>query len=251
MSTWSDTAMAAQSSDAMDVSHEKRQGSSQAIGDLLNRGKRRRLKALVRRNSLSRNALRGFFQAFNPRDHGQIMKAAERYDNLTKSKGKRNGALGYTGIKVLKVLLECIDYRSGRLEPSYLAICKKAHLSVSAVAEALKRLVVHGFLDLKRRYEETGNTDGGPPVRQITNAYRLMLPALAAKTLRSMPPVPISDDELERRKAERNERERMICQLPEWEQPVVRAHVLDPDLAAALNSLSKALLSANPSDAKL
>jgi DNA-binding transcriptional ArsR family regulator len=200
---------------------------------------------LVRRNSVHKDALQGFFQSFDPRTRGKILKAAERYDNLTKSKGKRNGALGYTGLKVLKALLEFIDYKSGRLEPSYLALCKKACLSVSAVSAALKRLVKHGFLELQRRYEETGYTDGGPTVRQITNAYRISLPALAAKTLRSVLPAPFSDDERERRRALYDERERMIRQLPEWQQPVVRANVSDPQLTDVLNSLARAVYAAD------
>ena len=54
-----------------------------------------------------------------------------------------------------------------------------------------------------------------------------MLPALAAKTLRSTPPAPLSDDEVWHRKIQREERERMICQLPDWEQPVARANIVE------------------------
>jgi hypothetical protein len=61
--------------------------------------------------------LRGFFRAVDRREVGLILKAAERLDNLMKAKGRRNGALGYTGLKVLKALLSLIDYRTGRLEP--------------------------------------------------------------------------------------------------------------------------------------
>lgn len=229
----------------------ERRGECIPIAGLCNRRRRRRLNALVRRGSVHRNSLEGFFTTFDRRDRGKILKAAERYDDLTKPKGKRNGALGYTGIKVLRALLDFIDYRSGRLEPSYLAICRKTKLCVNAVAEALKRLVLHGFIDKKRRYEETGNTDGGPAVRQITNAYRVMLPAAAARTLTSHPPAPVSDDELERRKAQHEERERMICQLPEWERAVVRADVTDPELAEVLNRLAKAVFGSNSSATQL
>jgi hypothetical protein len=239
------------SSKSIDVNPEERRLACLSIGELVNRAKRRRLKALVRRGSVERSAHSEFFQPFNPRDHGRILKAAQRYDDLTKPKGRRNGALGYTGLKVLWALLKAIDYRSGRLEPSYLALCKRANLSVSAVADALKRLVLHGFLDLRRRYEKTGNTDGGPPVRQITNAYRVMLPRLAAKTLRCAPQTPVCDDEFERRRAQREERERMICQLPEWERPVVRANVIDNDIAAALNRLGRAVFAATELGARL
>ncbi|NJS14196.1 MAG: RNA replicase [Sphingopyxis sp.] len=199
------------------------------------------MKAFVRRGSLHRDALKGFFQSFDPKQKGPILKAAERYDNITKPAGKRNGALGYTGIKVLKVLLDLIDYRTGRLEPSYLSLCERARLSVNAISEALKRLVLHGFIELRRRYEPTGNVGSGPTVRQITNAYRIMLPELAAKTLRLPPVAPVSDDELSRRKEQRDERERMICQLPEWEQPVARANVQDDDLVTILNRMARTI----------
>ncbi|MFM5948842.1 MAG: RNA replicase [Novosphingobium sp.] len=234
-----------------DAKPKARVGSCRQVGAILNRKGRRRYKALVHRGSFHQNELQGFFKACDPRLKGQILKAAERYDNLTKPKGMRNGALGYTGIKVLKALFECLDYQSGRLEPSYLAICKRAHLCVSAVVDAIKRLVLHGFVDLRRRYEKTGNTNGGPSVRQITNAYRLMLPPVAAKTLRNPPPVPVSDDELWRRKAEREERERMVCQLPEWEQPIVRANVTDRSLEAVLSSLARAVWAADQANVPL
>jgi hypothetical protein len=44
------------------------------------------------------------------REVGVILKAAERLDDLTKAKGRRNGALGYTGLKVLKALLSLVDF---------------------------------------------------------------------------------------------------------------------------------------------
>lgn len=253
MSAASQTLADAQVEKPMDGKKAERRLACLPIGELLdgptskllNRPKRRQLTALVRGGSVGKDSLLGFFRSFDPRDRGRILKAAEHYDNLTKPKGKRNGALGYTGIKVLKALLEFIDYRSGRLDPSYLALCQRSKLCVSAVATALKRLVAHGFIELKRRYEETGKTDGGPPVRQITNAYRLMLPAVAAKMLRSPPPAPLSDDEIWRRRAEREERERMICQLPEWQRPVERAGVTDSSLAEVLNRLGRAVHAAN------
>ncbi|MBU6207003.1 MAG: RNA replicase [Alphaproteobacteria bacterium] len=189
--------------------------------------------------------MRGFFRPFDSKTHGAILKAAERFENLTKRKGCRNGALGYVGIKVLKALLEFIDYRTGRLEPSYVALCKRAYLSVCAVAAALKRLAAHGFIEMIRRYEPTGNISGGPTVRQITNAYRVSLPAVAAKTLRTSPTAPVPDDERARRKEQRDERERMIAQLPEWEQPVARTNIADPSLAEILNRLGRAIYAAS------
>lgn len=220
-------------------------GGCKRIGELLfNRSTRRRMDSIVRHGSVARSALTEFFKAFDPARVGPILKAAERFEILTKQKGRKNGALGYTGLRVLKALLEFLDYRTGRLEPSYLAIARKAGLSVSAVAAALKRLVLHGFLCMVRRYEPTGNTGGGPQVRQITNAYAVSFPAEAAASLkpRSAPPLPA--DEVQRRRDARAERERLICQLPDWQQPIVRADVSQPELEAALSSLGRAVFAA-------
>jgi DNA-binding MarR family transcriptional regulator len=216
-------------------------------GALLNRNGRRRTASMVRHGSVLRQTLHGFFRAVDRREVGLILKAAERLDDLTKAKGRRNGTLGYTGLKVLKALLSLVDYRTGRLEPSYVAIAEKAKLSISAVAEALKRLVANGFLVIQRRCEPTGNEGPGPRLRQITNAYRVELPALAAKTLRSAPPAPLPDDERHRRQEARAERERMIAQLPTWQQPVVRADVVDRSLAEILESLGRRVYAAEPS----
>jgi len=60
---------------------------------VLNRFGRRQSASIVRRGSLLREALHGFFRAVDRNDVGKILTAAERFDNLTKKKGKRNGAL--------------------------------------------------------------------------------------------------------------------------------------------------------------
>lgn len=220
------------------------------IGDvfasLLNRGARRRKGAVVRRGSVLRGSLQGFFRAVDPKSKGLTLKAAKRFDKLTKTKGKRNGALGYTGLLVLEALFDIVDYRSGRLEPSYKWIHERTKLSISAISAALKRLASNGFLKIVRRYERTDNNEGGPPVRQISNAYRIELPPVAAKTLRTPPPPPIPDDEAARREEASAEYERMICQLPDWQQPIVRANVVDQSLEAALFRLGRLVFAADP-----
>jgi len=133
------------------------------------------------------------------------------------------------------------------LEPSYVALAERTKLSISAVAEALKRLVASGFIVIQRRCEPTGNEGPGPRLRQITNAYRVELPALAAKLLRTAPPAPSPDDARHRRQEARAERERMIGQLPAWQQPVVRANVDDRSMADVLESLGRAVYAAEPS----
>lgn len=217
----------------------------QAIGDIvasvLNRSGRRRSASIVRRGSILRESLQGFFRAMNRREVGVILKAAERLDDLTKAKGRRNGALGYTGLKVLKALLSLIDYRTGRLEPSYVAISERTKLSISAVAAALKRLVASGFLVIQRRCEPTGNEGPGPRLRQITNAYRVELPPLAARTLRTAPPAPMPDDEQHRRQEVRAERERMFAHSSIFQRPSARTGHDTRSLAEILESLERGI----------
>jgi DNA-binding MarR family transcriptional regulator len=206
---------------------------------VLNRFGRRQSASIVRRGSVLRESLQGFFRAMDRRQCALIIKAAKRLEKLTKPQGRKNGVLGYTGIRVLEALLEFVDYRTGRLEPSYVAIAKKAALSISAVADALKRLADAGFLVVQRRCEPTGNEGPGPRLRQITNAYRLELSQLAAKTLRTAPPAPMPDDERHRRQEARAERERMISHSLILQRPVPRAGEDPRSTAEILESLGR------------
>ena len=75
-----------------------------------------------------------------------------------------------------------MSYRSGRLEPSYAYLMGKLKRSKDAVHRALTALREHGFLDWLRRHEAVELVEGpGPRVRQVSNAYRLSLPARAAR----------------------------------------------------------------------
>jgi len=87
----------------------------------------------------------------------------------------RNGALGEVGLRVYEALCELVDFRTGRLEPSVSYIAERIGHSYSAVHAALNRLRDNGFLHWIRRSRPT-NSDVGPQVEQITNAYRLDLP---------------------------------------------------------------------------
>ena len=96
-------------------------------------------------------------------------------------------------LEVLRELVRLIDYRTGRLEPALTTLMRRVKRSKDAVVRALANLRTHGFLDWLRRWEATGATDGGPPVKQATNAYRLTLPPAAEKLLghlASPPPAP-------------------------------------------------------------
>lgn len=137
----------------------------------------------VRENSSRKGALGLWWQPFN-RDMGrQIYQSAKEFERRTKLKGNSHGALSHTGLEVLKALIDIVDWKTGRLEPSLQYIANRINRCTKTVVEALKRLRKYGFIDWKRRYEESGERKefGRPQVRQISNAYRLFLPLLKGK----------------------------------------------------------------------
>src|SRR5690242_12808822 len=104
----------------------------------------------------------------------RLWQYAREFDRQTKEKGCHGGAVGHTGLQVLQVMIfDFLNFRTGRLDPSYAAIAHKANLSESAVATALKRLHAVGVLTWVRRCTE--GWEGGRYVRrQQTNAYAIL-----------------------------------------------------------------------------
>jgi len=98
-------------------------------------------------------------------------------------------------VEVIELLVHLVDRRTGRLEPSLDYIARTIRRARSAVAEALARLRAHGLVDWLRRYTPVEREGPGPRVRQYANAYRLALPARAARLLgRWGRDVPLPDD---------------------------------------------------------
>ncbi|MFL5289006.1 MAG: hypothetical protein ACJ8AW_50640 [Rhodopila sp.] len=125
----------------------------------------------------------------------RLWQYARDFDRQTKEKGRHGGAVGHTGLKVLHTLIfDFLNFASGRLDPSYAAIARKANLSDRAVATALKRLHAVGILAWVRRCRE-GWTDGRYWREQLTNAYAL-LPSTGWRGFRpprDEPPAPHPD----------------------------------------------------------
>src|SRR3954453_13717456 len=116
----------------------------------------------------------------------RLWRYAQELDRQTKQKGCHGGAIGHTGLKGLHTLIsDFLNFASGRLDPSYAAIARKANLCESAVASALKRLHAAGILAWVRRCRE-GWTDGRYWREQLTNAYAL----LPSTGWRGFPPAP-------------------------------------------------------------
>lgn len=184
-----------------------------------------------------------FWQPFNRRDVARFMAAAEKYDRLRRlahrrdRNGRENGAIGHVGLEVLRELLRLIDYKTGRLDPAIATLAQRIGRSIAAVADALKRLKAHGFLDWLRRYVPTGNAGlRGPQVKQTSNAYRLMLPIQVARSMIVPPP----QDDCHRREMAAEEGRAMIAALPLDEQPAEL--IDDPELAALLARLGRAIM---------
>jgi hypothetical protein len=155
-----------------------------------------------------------FWRPFNPKDIGRYLLAAERFERAGRQKGDRSGPLGAVALEVLRELVRPSDYRTGRLEP---ALTKR---SKDAVVRALANLRTHGFLDWLRRWEATGDREGGPQEKQATSAYRLTLPPAAEKLLGHLASPPPTPEDIEHARAARMAAVvAMVDGLPLDEQP--------------------------------
>ena len=196
----------------------------------------------ARRDSFPKGSCEArFWRPVSKRQMGPAMVAAEGYDRQHKQPGKRNGPLGHIGLEVLRALYRTVCHRSGRLEPSIDYLMGKLRRSRDAVVRALKALRDHGFLDWIRRTEPIPEAEGaGPRIRQISNAYRLCIPAFARVIVeRIVSPAPMPVDvvqDLEQRSSDQAE---MVAQLPLRE--AVGFGVRNNALAAALARLADAL----------
>ena len=150
----------------------------------------------VRRHSHIRGRSEGrIWRPTTRKDVQAILKAAEIYNEAgLHEKGERSGPLGSVALDVLRLFVNLIDFRTGRLEPSITTIMDRLGRSRDTIVRALKNLRAHGFIDWLRRYEPTGNEGRGPQVQQASNAYRLSLPEKARQFLGRFgkaPPPPV------------------------------------------------------------
>jgi len=179
----------------------------------------------VRRNSYYPNDRRALAMQ-RPLDlkdmsKSQRLRAAEEYDRAHREPGKRNGPLGHIGLEVLRAMYRLVCHKTGRLEPSIAWLETKLGRSRAAIVRALAALKTHGFLDWVRRsepVEEPGHQ--GPQVKQIPNAYALLVPHKAIQFIKHIAraaPLPVDDED--RRKEAKAEHEAMLASLPPAELP--------------------------------
>ena len=104
----------------------------------------------------------------------RLWHRARDFDRGTHEAGKHGGAVGPTALAVLHALIfDFLNHRTGRLDPSYVAIAHKAGVCVRTVATALKRLRELGVLNWVRRCAESWR-DGRFVLEQETNAYAVL-----------------------------------------------------------------------------
>ena len=170
------------------LAHERRaalRGSGQTALGLVFPPPAERCPTPVRRHSHIRGRSEGrIWRPTTRRDVQAILRAAEIYNEAgLRQKGERSGPLGSVALDVLRLFVNLIDFRTGRLEPSITTIMDRLGRSRDTIVRALKNLRAHGFIDWLRRYEPTGNEGRGPQVQQASNAYRLSLPEKARQFL--------------------------------------------------------------------
>ena len=224
------------------LAHERREawrGSGQAgLGLVMPPAER--CPTPVRRHSHIRGRSEGrIWRPTTRKDVQAILKAAEIYNEAgLHEKGERSGPLGSVALDVLRLFVNLIDFRTGRLEPSITTIMDRLGRSRDTIVRALKNLRAHGFIDWLRRYEPTGNEGRGPQVQQTSNAYRLSLPEKARQFLGRFgkaPPLP--DDHSAAQEARAAELDAYRKALPLDELALFEAG--DNTLGRALAALGK------------
>ena len=120
------------------------------------------------------------FQPLAKKAAVKLWHRARDFDRQTRQpgSGRHGGAVGHAALQVLHALVfDFLNFRSGRLDPGYAAIARKANVCERSVASALKRLRSLGILNWARRCREERGEDGGFRLRQETNAYALLPPS--------------------------------------------------------------------------
>ena len=129
------------------------------------------------------------FQPMPKKIATRLWHRARDFDRQTRRKDHHGGAVGHAALQVLHTLIfDFLNYASGRLDPSYAAIARKANVCERTVASALKRLREIGILNWVRRCAQSWQ-DGRFVLEQETNAYAV-LPSSQWRGYREPPEAP-------------------------------------------------------------
>jgi hypothetical protein len=195
----------------------------------------------VRRHSRLTGTCEGqLWHRTDRRELRRIVLAARRYELAGRQRGRRTGPLGHVALEVLELLANLTDHRSGRLEPSLAYLMRQLRRSRDAIVRGLAALRAHGFADWMRRFERVEAEGPGPRVRQVSNAYRLVLPPRAARLLGARgQDVPLPDDVAQAQEDRREAVAALKASLGLDELPLVE--VADDPLRRALAAMGREL----------
>jgi hypothetical protein len=210
------------------------------LPDEVRRSRVKRTGQPVRRHSRQQGREGVFWRPTGWKEMNRIITAAKRYERTARPFGARRGPLGGVAIEILELFANIISHKTGRLDPSIDYLMRTLNRSRDAIVRALKALRTHGFLDWLRRYVPTGAEGRGPQVQQTSNAYRLSLPARAARLLSRMGlGVPVPDDHSQRQQQRKAELDAHEASLSNEQRALFL--IEDESLAASLARLGAAL----------
>jgi hypothetical protein len=126
-------------------------------------------------------------------DRAKILFCAEALERRTKEPGKRNGALGYVGLTILRTLLLRFLGPRGLCCPSYATLQAFTGLARASIAAGLERLEAAGILKVVRRIVRqvierispiTGEPERFVGTAQASNMYAFPVPGADATSSR-------------------------------------------------------------------
>jgi hypothetical protein len=135
------------------------------------------------------------FAPLSKKEAVKLFHKAREFERQTRLPGKQDGVLGRNGLAVLHTLIfDCLNYQTGRLDPSQKTIARKACISERSVARGLVKLKDAGVLTWLRRAGETRDEKGRFCLKQDTNAYGIVPPSQWRGFIeRNEPPAPSPD----------------------------------------------------------
>jgi hypothetical protein len=137
-------------------------------------------------------------------DRSRLLWRAEALERRTKLPSKRNGAIGQTGLALLRVIaLRFLNVARNRAWPSYDTLQRETGFCRQTVARGIQRLEAAGLMLVTRR---AGSLGRGRIVRE-TNLYSLPI---------APPPLPDIESPLSRREPKPQD----FIPWETWESPL-------------------------------
>jgi hypothetical protein len=180
------------------------------------------------------------FEPMSRKDAASFLRKALAWDARTHEKGKHGGIIGHVGRAMIRALIDFLNFKSGRCDPSLDSLARKTGYCKRAAQNALKLLRRLGMLEWLRRCEDSYDEAGNFRLRQRTNAYRLTPPSQWVGYEEDEPPPLPSPDTLGMPEPVPEPLEAAVAAFGDHDK-VMAALTLDPHdkLAMALASIGR------------